>query len=208
MLKYFLAIVTLTIQLSHGSGEPIRINGMTLEGMPFSGTLSSAGSSILEIQDSRSGSIGLPCSRIDWIHLTRPPEGIHLLEALGNTPGLLELWDQETLLKAYQAVRQLAEQTEWPAVYRWTHLLGPVITQPQLKFETGLLRARAVHEMGLFKRAAQELESLQAMVEPLTAPLEYCRLKARLARRNGDTKAAQYWSSLPSLRIPSIDNES
>ncbi|MGA1205321.1 MAG: hypothetical protein ACO3ZW_05870 [Opitutales bacterium] len=201
------AIIALALLPCQLMAVGLEVQGMTTRGIKISGTISMARHDILEIETSDGSCLGYPMDRIALLETPVDLAGTKLLESLEPVLTLLSKWGPDTLGRAAEAVMELPEKGDWKLIHLWSNRLIPLIPAMAGVLDLRLARAQALCGMGLKRQAKLELDELRPQLDPLAAPSAYYHMMAALARDAGKTREAQFWESLPRLKIPIDEGE-
>ncbi|HKJ90552.1 MAG TPA: hypothetical protein VJ960_05430, partial [Oceanipulchritudo sp.] len=182
------------------------LSGRTRGGMEFSGRLAGATADALQIlppDSPESSLLGIPTDAIESLTILFPdPPSPRFEDHIERLLPLLYLWDRPSREALLAWMDSLPAAGDWPRLHLWTTALAGSATEDALRQRAALLKARSLHELGLFIQLDEELEPLNKAVPPLEAPALLCWLNAHRARARGDTEQARFWARLPALRIP------
>jgi hypothetical protein len=101
-----------------------------------------------------------------------------------------------------RAATVLAEKERWITCQTWLDALEILPLGEADRAALTLIRAQALHALGLNSALQQILAALNEHFPPLLAPLSLCLLNAKSRRDNGQIEAARFWATLPGLRLP------
>lgn len=189
-----------------GLEAEIRVEGRTLQGMCFSGVLSTVEAGTLHLSDHRPEDaviFGIPLEDLHSLSLDLPK--IPDPAVLGNLANLLPTasrWDQSSVGAVLGWCHKMEAERDWIALYRWASVLRESLHEPERSHQAGLLEATAMLELGLWKQLAASLEMLNTEQSPIRASPRLCWLNAALATRHGKVDQARFWIRLPELQLP------
>lgn len=203
-LRLLAGITLLLLGLPATADLPL--SGRTRGGMEFSGRLAGATVDALHIlppESPESSLIGIPTDSIESLTIPFPdPPSSRFGDEIERLLPLLHLWDRPSREALLAWAGSLPAAGDWARLHLWTTALARSAPEGALRQRAALLKARSLHEIGLFIQLDEELETLNKAVSPLEAPILLCWLNAHRARARGETEQASFWARLPALRIP------
>jgi hypothetical protein len=182
------------------------IEGRTTGGMAFAGETVSVDEEAVHLDPGHGGAttrIGVPLASIAMLSFGLPqlPAG-ETAAALENMAALLPHCDSATLQRLLQWAESRADAGDWTTVHLWATRLAEAAPEGADALGARILLARSLEALGLFQQLEAALAALNEQVPPLRAPLQLCRLNARVNARAKRPQQARFWAELPALRIP------
>lgn len=189
-----------------GAVNGLVVRGNSTGGLSFAGNFMRISKDTLTIREERNGQtlqIGIPLAGLKSLSISLPGKPVEKINRdLESLLPILSLLDEPSLRSLIQYLECRADAGEWTDTCLWAQRLEAIAREDGPRRRIGLLKARSLHALGLFRLLEEELGKLASLFPPANAPPVYCWLRAVQSARRDQIREARFWARLPFLTIP------